>query len=102
MDDQVSGKLAVTASPDGIRIEASDGVPTSLIVQVVDSYSMTRRRNADCWKEERAKRKKRDFIQSGLMLAALIFSFGFVLNVAGCGGQSSPYKQYESQWGAAK
>lgn len=102
MDDQVRGQINLHVGRDGLNIQASDGVPTGLIIQAVDAYSIVKRQESNATRQQRNSQKWSDFIQSGFMLAALIFSLGFVLNVAGCGGQSSPYKQYQNQWGAAK
>ena len=99
--DQVSGKISVHVAHDGLHIEASNGVPTGLIIQAVDAYSIVNRQATNDVRAQQARRKYSDFIQSGFMLAALIFAFGFVAQVSGC-GQPSPYDQYQNQWGAAK
>ena len=111
MNENIIGKLSVRTGTDGVYVEASDGVPASLMIQIIDAYlvsknqennhrALVHQQQINKTKEEKVRHRLKDGLQSVFVLSVLIISLGFVAQVAGC-GQKNPYNQ-QTQWGAGK
>lgn len=111
MDKDITGKLSVRTGQDGVYVEASNGVPSSLMIQIIDSYLVSKnqenthhalvyQQQINNYKEEKVRHRLKDGLQSVFVLSVLIISLGFVAQVAGC-GQQNPYNQ-QNQWDVGK
>ena len=113
MNDDIKGKLSIRTGNDGVYVEASNGVPASLMIQVIDTYVTSRRQEIQekalmlqqqvaQHKENSRRARLKDFLESAFVLSILIISFGYIAQLSGCGQQNSYNQQQYNQWGTGQ